>query len=192
MRRHLLVPLLLAIAVFVPAVGWVGARLLDTVQVGEHSAPGLAPMTVAVADERADLLVPALLGVVYEAFALTDEDSIYDTLALVASGEALESLYLQRAGALADSGLDAAQQTVHELRVVSLDGERDGDLLRLDAAWQVIGVVGHAEHQHVRGNRYRARLHIAPVDGAFRIAHFELTDVERTGAGTLVESPHDS
>lgn len=50
----------------------------------------------------------------------------------------------------------------------------------------MLGTVGYSEHLHVRGNAYSAELTIEPVDGAWRITAFELTDVDRTDAGTTV------
>ena len=49
----------------------------------------------------------------------------------------------------------------------------------------VLGQVGHDEHTHMRGNAYAAELTIAPVDDAWRLTGFRLTEVDRTGTGTL-------
>ena len=43
----------------------------------------------------------------------------------------------------------------------------------------MIRTVGHGAHLHVRGNTYGANLTIAPVEGAWKIAYFDLTDVDR-------------
>lgn len=155
----------------------------------EFTAPGLAPMTIEAA--RADFwrLAPALLLVVYDAFGLVQEDEIYDTLADVTHGDALEYLYLERVGAMAGGGLEEADQTIHEIKLLNTRVERDGANLAIDASWQVIGTVGHAEHLHVRGNTYSADLLVSPVDGAWRITDFTLLDVNRDAAGETFLAP---
>ena len=70
------------------------------------TAPGLEPLTIGEAQTEFWRLTPALLLVVYEAFGETQEDAIYDTLASVTHGDALEYLYLERVGAMKGGGLD--------------------------------------------------------------------------------------
>lgn len=134
-------------------------------------------------------LTPALLMVVYDAFGQTEEDGIYDTLAHVTHGDALEYLYLERVGAMAGGGLDEADQTIHEIKLINTQVARAGATLAIDASWQVIGTVGHAEHLHVRGNTYSAKLSVSPVEGAWRITDFALLDVNRDTAGETFPAP---
>lgn len=158
-------------------------------QTTAFSVPGKPGMTVDVAHELFYQLTPALLLVVYEAFAETEEDAIYDTLASVTHGNALEYLYLERIGAMAGGGLDEADQTIHEINLLETKVDRDAQTLSIDASWQVIGTVGHAEHMHVRGNTYSAELNISPVEGAWRITDFQLLDVNRDSAGETFLAP---
>ena len=153
------------------------------------SAPGLEPMTIAAAQDAFWQLTPALLLVVYDAFGKAQEGEIYDTLASVTHGEALEYLYLERVGAMAGGGLEEADQTIHEISLLTTDVTRKNDRLNIDASWQVIGTVGHAEHLHVRGNTYSADLVVAPVDGAWRITDFTLREVNRDAAGETFPAP---
>ncbi|MCV6592396.1 MAG: hypothetical protein OIF48_05545 [Silicimonas sp.] len=153
------------------------------------SAPDLEPMTLVTAQEEFWRLTPALLLVVYKAFGETGEDAIYDTLARVTHGEALEYLYLERVGAMKGGGLEEADQTIHEIKLLDTSVTREGGALRVDASWQVIGTVGHAEHLHVRGNTYSADLIVAPVEGAWRITDFALLDVNRDAAGETFLAP---
>ncbi len=156
------------------------------------SVPGMPRMTVQVAHELYHELTPALLLVVYDAFGKTEEDAIYDTLASVTHGDALEYLYLERVGAMAGGGLEEADQTIHEIKLLNTQVESKGATLRIDASWQVIGTVGHAEHLHVRGNTYSAKLTVSPVEGAWRITDFELLDVNRDAAGETFLAPHNN
>ncbi|MBT8414874.1 MAG: hypothetical protein KJO30_11135 [Boseongicola sp.] len=146
---------------------------------------------MTIEDARAEFwrLTPALLLVVYDAFGETQEDVIYDTLASVTHGDALEYLYLERVGAMAGGGLDEADQTIHEIKLLDTRVERDGATLAINASWQVIGTVGHAEHLHVRGNTYSADLSVSPIEGAWRIADFELLEVNRDTAGETFLAP---
>jgi len=136
------------------------------------TAPGLDPMTVDEASVQFWRLTPALLLEVYEAFGQTEENAIYDSLASVTSGDALEYLYLERVGAMAGGGLEEADQTIHEIKLLDTQIMRDGASLSIDASWQVVGTVGHAEHL-----------------GAWRITDFELLDVNRDGAGETFLAP---
>jgi len=154
---------------------------------GKYAAPGIDALSAQAAVVDAGTLAAALLLGVYEGFGKSRENEIYDTLARVAHGTALEALYLERAGALARGGLTGSDQTVHEMRIKDMQARRAGETLNLDAQWEVIGTVGHDEHQHVRGNAYRAKLSVSPVDGAWKIVDFELLDVDRTSAGELHE-----
>ena len=162
----------------------------DSAGDGAYTAPGLEPMSVEQAGQEFWRLTPALLLVVYEAFNETQEDAIYDTLASVTHGEALEYLYLERVGAMAGGGLEEeADQTIHEIKLLDTNVARADAALQIDASWQVIGTVGHAEHMHVRGNTYSAELTVAPVDGAWRITDFTLLDVDRDTAGEMFVAP---
>lgn len=154
------------------------------------SAPGLEPMTMRDAQAEFWRLTPALLLVVYDAFGKTGEAEIYDTLASVTHGDALEYLYLERVGAMAGGGLEEeADQTIHEINLLNTQVTRADAALLIDASWQVIGTVGHAEHLHVRGNTYSADLVVAPTDGAWRITDFTLREVNRDAAGQTFLSP---
>ncbi|GIT93201.1 hypothetical protein JANAI62_36550 [Jannaschia pagri] len=151
-------------------------------------APGLAaPVDADGLRGQGYGVTIAILGTVYEAFAQTEETAIYDGLATVAAGEALESLYLERAGALATGGLP--DQVVHELTLTDGTWRTADGAMTATIRWAVLGEVGHAEHTHMRGNAYGAELTIAPADGAWRLTDFRLTDVDRTEAGTLTTVP---
>ncbi len=155
---------------------------------GAHVVPALdaPPMTAEALRSAAFRVVPAMLRVVYDGFGETDEAVIYATLESVAAGDALEQLYLERAGAMAGGGLETSDQEIHEMQPLRIETALDGAAVRVDATWRVIGTVGHAEHMHMRGNAYTADLRLAPVDGAWRIVGFDLRDVDRSEAGDLV------
>ncbi|GAA4228993.1 hypothetical protein GGQ68_001292 [Sagittula marina] len=134
--------------------------------------------------QNSPLLLPGILADVYTAFGETEEAAIYDKLAEVATGDALEQLYLERVGAMAGGGLNPDQE-IHEVSLLGMSARPSGETVNISARWRVLGVVGHAEHMHMRGNAYAADLRFAATDGRWKIAGFDLTDVDRTDAGTL-------
>ncbi|MGF1561027.1 MAG: hypothetical protein ACFB3T_02475 [Geminicoccaceae bacterium] len=174
-------------ALMFSAIGafWFAAEYARTARIGEYTAPGVLPMSAEAVAGDPEPLAAALLLAVYEAFGKTDEAAIYDGLARVADGDALEQLYLERAGAVAESGLTSSQ-SIHEMRIIGIETRYAGEGLEMAAQWQVIGSVEHGEHAHVRGNAYSADLRIEPVAGAWRITGFDLRDVDRTQAGVPV------
>lgn len=147
-------------------------------------AMSFGEMSAAEVGNEGYRVAPAMLSVVYKAFGETEEARIYDGLAEVAAGAALEQLYLERLGAMAGGGLEP-DQTIHEMELLGLAARAVGDAVTMDAKWRVLGTVGHAEHMHVRGNVYSAALTLEPVDGAWRLTGFDLRDVDRTDAGGL-------
>lgn len=171
------------------AVAIVWPRTAQISETDTFSAPGLDPLTISAAQSDFWRLTPALLLEVYKAFAETQEDAIYDTLASVTHGEALEYLYLERVGAMKGGGLDEVDQTIHEIKLLNTRVARENSSLVIDASWQIIGTVGHSEHLHVRGNTYSADLTVSPVEGAWRITDFELLDVNRDTAGETFPAP---
>ncbi len=169
-------------------LGAIGDRQ-TALRAGAFTAPGLDPLTVEDAQEEFWRLTPALLLLVYDAFGKTGEGEIYDTLASVTHGDALEYLYLERVGTMAGGGLEEADQTIHEIKLLTTHVGREDETLKIDATWQVIGTVGHAEHLHVRGNTYSADLLVAPVEGAWKITDFTLREVNRDAAGETFLAP---
>lgn len=173
---------LLAVVMFVFPMTSEGAR--------KYTAPLADGATVQVNAEELSAIphrvVPEMLATIYLAFGETDESAIYDKLALVSAGQALETLYLERVGAMVGGGLDEADQTLHEMELIGLESRRADDTLTMNVKWRAVGTVGHATHLHVRGNTYSANLTIEPAGGAWRMVAFDLTDVDRTDAGTQV------
>lgn len=175
--------------VLVCLVGALAVTVLRPGALHSFSAADLGTFTADEVSRQSYRIAPEMLAVVYRAFAETEESAIYDSLAEVAAGDALESLYLERLGAMVGGGLDQSSQSeqkIHSMELIRLSSLRDGTTLQWDAKWRVVGTVGHATHLHVRGNTYAATLTIEPVDDAWRMTAFDLTDVDRSEAGTMV------
>lgn len=174
------------IAAAIVAIAAVGVSLTlisgGDIEAEPFVVPGHTPMTPSQLTAESYRVVPFMLVRIYAAFAENEEDTIYDALAEVAAGDALEQLYLERVGALAGGGLEP-DQTLHAMDILHLESKQMRRQVSVDAQWRVVGTVGHDEHLHVRGNTYSAELRLAPMDGAWRITTFELTDVDRSEAG---------
>ena len=170
------------------AVLWLGPADREGEGVIARTSPDLATLSPAEAQRRAGDLTIWALERVYRAFEEEDEGKIYDALAAATAGQALEALYLQRWAALMDRGLEKTGQQVHELELLSTSVSREDDRLVVSARWRVLGLVGHQQHQHVRGNAYAADLEFDRVDGRWRITVFALREVDRTDSGLVVES----
>lgn len=171
----------------------IGAVLFFTVfgpdDLRSYRTSGYQRMTAHQLEQAPDPVVRSMLDTVYAAFEATDEAAIYDGLAEVSTGTALESLYLERLGAMVGGGLDGSDQQIHEMELGRLTSRRSGTTVEVNAQWQVVGTVGHDTHSHVRGNAYAADLTLEPVDGAWRLTAFKLTDVDRSTAGTTFAAP---
>ena len=177
MNKFVIVALVLAAGVAIGA--WTG---LAPSQARDEAATGA--MSAREFSQDSPLLLPDILTIVYDAFGQTEEAAIYDRLAEVATGPALEQLYLERVGAMAGGGLNPDQE-IHEVSLLNMSARPKGDTVEIAAKWRVLGVVGHSEHMHMRGNAYAADLVMASDNGTWKINGFTLTDVDRTDAGTI-------
>jgi hypothetical protein len=147
-------------------------------------AVDLRVRSAQLAPEEVRPVVSTLLERVYLAFEAKDENEIFDALDAVAEGTVRDDLYLQRRAALVMEDTGGARATLRSLDLLSADGEPlpGNSGYSVHSEWTVTGTVGHWGHIHDRVNRYAANLAIAPVDGMWKIAGFELTDAVRTGA----------
>jgi hypothetical protein len=134
--------------------------------------------------EIREVLADVLAGV-YVAFEKESEDGIYDALAAVADTDLVTDLYLQNRRALVMRAADGPQVRILDLELEEINSTplADGPGYRIAAAWRVAGAIGHWGHTHERVNRYAANLTLAPVDGRWKLARFDLRDVQRQEDG---------
>jgi hypothetical protein len=133
-----------------------------------------------VDEARGREVVSGLLHNVYRAFDYRDEEQVYDVLARSAAGDLLERIYLETRRGLVLAGQGGARAKVKEIELVDLAVEPgDSGAFIADVSWQVRGSVGHWGHVHQRTNRVRARLTVAPVEGAWKIADMLVLEEER-------------
>ncbi len=141
---------------------------------------------MAAADFVGELpfVLPEVLGSLYQAYDEVSEERIYDRLAEVATGDALEDLYLERVRSLGRTGLDDSQE-IHEIEIVSMSARVVKQAVNVSAEWRILGTVGHAEHMHMRGNAYTAEFVMEPHDDTWKISSFHLVNVDRSDVGSL-------
>ncbi|MGF1551247.1 MAG: hypothetical protein ACFBWO_01950 [Paracoccaceae bacterium] len=151
-----------------------------------HGEEGTVPTDVEAALAEPAMLLGHVLSRLYAAFGEREEGAVYDARAEVATGPALEALYLEKRAAMFDDpagtihGAPAGTtQSVHGIEVLDVEAAEQGGAVVLDGRWRVFGAVGHEDHVHVRGPAYAARLAVERTDGGWRLTGFTLTEVER-------------
>ncbi|MHA7879915.1 MAG: hypothetical protein ACX931_09000 [Saccharospirillum sp.] len=140
--------------------------------------PASSP-AVPISTEHPYEVMTRILEQVYLAFGEETEEAIYDALADVAEGEVLTELYLQRRQSLVSRNFTDDTTAIHGVELLFLDLNHQGNRWQARARWQVIGSVGHEEHEHLRGNTYEADLTLQRGDAGMKIKAFELLDVVR-------------
>ncbi len=154
-----------------------GALVLATLSTGGAFALSRG---AALDAERTYDIVSALLHNVYRAFDFRKEEQIYDVLARSVEGELLEQIYLETRRSLELASQGGARAKVKEVDLVELETQRgDAGAFEANAVWNVMGSIGHWGHVHQRRNRYRAKLEVAPVDGAWKLVGLEILEEER-------------
>lgn len=150
-------------------------------------AAGWPPATPTAAATQSEALLGTALDQIYRAFGETGEAAIYDALAQVAAGSALETLYLQRRDALVNAAFDGGAQRVDHVDVLAADATVEGERVAVDGRWRVIGAVGHDDHQHVRGAAYTARIAFERLPEGWRMVDFALRDIDREAVGEALD-----
>jgi len=137
--------------------------------------------TARVGDEKASVILEALLHNVYRAFDFRDESTIYDVLERSVTGDLLAQIYLETRRGLELASQGGARAKVKEIELVRVASERlDGEAGFLArCTWNVKGAVGHWGHIHQRTNQYEAEFRIQPVAGNWKITELELLQEER-------------
>jgi hypothetical protein len=133
-----------------------------------------------LSDEQARELVSGVLHNIYRAFDFRQEEQSYDILARSVEGDLLAQIYLEtrRGLELANQGGARAKVKQIELQELTREAASAGDLTA-SATWTVMGSVGHWGHIHQRQNQYRARLHIAPIEGQWKLVGLEMLEEKR-------------
>lgn len=156
-----------------------GAAMLWRVLAFEINLPWTSHRVVDTA-EAEKILFP-LLRNTYRAFDQRDESAIYDVLSRSIDGDLLQKIYLQTTQALSIEGQDGTRVKVTDLDVrvekISRLPGRGG--FTAEGQWTALGTVGHWGHLHQRINRYKARINVEPVNGAWKVTGLEVLEERR-------------
>lgn len=128
------------------------------------------------------IVAEALLKNVYRAFDYAEDEAVYDALERSASGEFLESLYLQIKKGLVIQDQGGARSRVREVKWVSGESEsypedKVGFALRIQ--WEVTGTVEHWGHIHTRQHAYQAVLKVSGTDGEWKIMDLQVVSEDQ-------------
>jgi hypothetical protein len=131
-------------------------------------------------DERARELVAGLLHNVYRAFDFRREEQSYDVLARSVEGDLLAQIYLETRRGLELTNQGGARVKVKQIELQELSSESaSAGAFTASATWKVTGSVGHWGHLHQRQNQYRAKLHVAPVEGEWKLVGLDILEEQR-------------
>jgi hypothetical protein len=132
-----------------------------------------------------DLLSANLLQNIYQAFAFSDELSVYNTLAKSVDGGLLRSIYLdirrsilnrEQGGAVARIHAVDLRSAVLRKAVIAAGGK---PVMVLECEWTVLGSVEHWGHVHTRKNLHRAVIGLIASAEGWRVQSFEPLTEER-------------
>lgn len=134
---------------------------------------------VVTTNEAEKILFP-LLRNTYRAFDQREESAIYDVLARSIDGDLLQKIYLQTTQALTIEGQDGTRVKVKDLdvRVEKISKLPRGGFTA-EGQWTALGTVGHWGHLHQRINRYKARIKVEPINGAWKVTGLEVLEEKR-------------
>ncbi len=120
-----------------------------------------------------------LLTNVYRAFDLREDEQVYDALAKSVDGPLLRDLYLRVKRSLIMAEQGGALAHIESVQVEQLSRADGGDGRTLEVTWLATSTAEHWGHLHKRTSQYRARLSLVTVDGAWKLARFQLLDEKR-------------
>jgi len=109
-----------------------------------------------------------------------EPDELHALLGEVYVGEALTQAYLSHHRTqrrLAAEGVEVAVEALDYEHSEDLGTDEAGAWVRLE--WAITGRVDHDGHQHLRRNRYAARLHLRPTEDGWRIDEEQLLSARR-------------
>ena len=135
--------------------------------------------TLRVNEETASRVFDQLHTNLFRAFDYSDEEDVYDALAVSVNGELLRKLYLQINNSLRVEQEGGAVARVEEVQ--RLSGKRDPNTFvengfRFRSKWNIVGTIEHWGHIHQRTNQYDAVFDVQIVDGDWKLTSMEILD----------------
>jgi len=158
----------------------VGAGLMTTqMAVVELPAPFEPAGTIRVNDETASRVFEQLHTNLFRAFDYSQEEDVYDALAVSIHGPLLRKLYLQINNSLRIEEEGGAVANIEQVQ--RLSGSRDAEPFvengfRYRSKWNIVGTIEHWGHIHQRTNQYDAQFDVQIVDGDWKLTSMEILD----------------
>ncbi len=153
--------------------GVVPAVLVYAWNLGANTPAAPQPQT------KAEAALPEILGQVYSAFALEDEEQIYDALEGAVAGDLIGKLYLQRRKAQVADHAEDGDAAILAVEVYEVTPLAQPGAYAVD--WRVIGRLRHTNHVHERINLYSADITVSEFNGKWKLSAFDLTNSTRSG-----------
>lgn len=165
----------LAVACIFAGVGFMTTQMA----VVQLPAPFEAAGTIRVSDETAGRIFDQLHTNLFRAFDYSQEEDVYDALAVSVHGPLLRKLYLQINNSLRIEEEGGAVAHIEEIQ--RLSGGRDREPFvengfRYRSKWNIVGTIEHWGHIHQRTNQYDAEFDVRIVDGDWKLTSMEILD----------------
>ena len=135
--------------------------------------------TIRINDETSSRVFDQLHTNLFRAFDYTQEEDVYDALAVSVDGPLLRKLYLQLNNSLRIEEEGGA--IAHIEQVQRLSGDRQDQPFiengfRYRSKWNIVGTIEHWGHIHQRTNQYDAQFDVQIVDGDWKLTSMEILD----------------
>ena len=159
----------------------VGAFLL--LPYGTVAVPNPFFASYAPRGDGARLIMSRVLSDTYEAFNITDEEELYDTLAQSVTGNLVDDLYLDNRRRLTAGTRQGTKVTIRSVSILDI-----GEPTEVVAAeggysyqcrWAVVARVQHLQHVHHRQQIYNGVLTLQADEGRWKVAGVDLHSEDR-------------
>jgi hydrogenase/urease accessory protein HupE len=162
-------------------LAFVGAFLL--LPYGTLAVPNPFFAAYAPRGDGARLIMSKVLSDTYEAFNITDEEELYDTLAQSVTGNLVDDLYLDNRRRLTAGTRQGTKVTIRGVSILDI-GEPIEVLApeegySYDCRWAVVARVQHLQHVHHRQQIYSGVLTLRAEAGRWKVAGVELHSEDR-------------
>lgn len=177
----LLIPLTFSSQKVLVAAGMLvglGFLFVDTAKV-ELASPFEPAGTIRINDETASRVFDQLHTNLFRAFDYSQEEDVYDALAVSINGPLLRKLYLQINKSLRieqEGGAIANIEQVERLSGERLETPFVANGFRYRSKWNIVGTIEHWGHIHQRTNQYDAHFDVQIVDGDWKLTSMEILD----------------
>ena len=162
-------------------VVFVGAFLL--LPYGTLAVPNPFFAAYAPRGDGARLIMSKVLSDTYEAFNITDEEELYDTLAQSVTGKLIDDLYLDNRRRLTAGTRQGTKVTIRSVSILDIGEPTEVVAAEggysYDCRWAVVARVQHLQHVHHRQQIYVGVLTLRAEDGRWKVAGVELHSEDR-------------